>query len=107
MTSEPVETLEVLELQVEALELIELLLSQVNKDKVYRHIRTTIGVHGLFIEDTGVTVILQTKEMGTILDMERRGFKRGPVFHAFKADKVAEMVVFLKQHYILDILAGL
>ena len=93
--------------QIEILELIELLLNQVNKDTVYRHIRTKIGQHELFIEDTGVTVILQTKAMGTILDMERRGFGRPAVFHSFKKDKAAEMVVFLKQHYILDMLAGL
>jgi len=93
--------------QVETLDLIELLLSQVNKDTVYRHIRTTIGEHKLFIEDTGVTVILQTKAMGTILDMVRRPFGKKPIFHAFKEDKAAEMVMFLKQHYILDMLAGL
>jgi len=93
--------------QLETLELIELLLNQVNKDKVYRHIRTKIGEHDFFIEDTGVTVTLLGMGMGTVLDMERRGFGRGPDFHTWKPEEAAKMCAFLKQHYILDMLAGI
>lgn len=91
--------------QQDFLGLIELLLTQISTDKVYRHIREKIGDHEIFIEDTVTHVLLLTKAHGTIIDIERS--PKGPIFYSWKEDKAAEIMVLLKHYYILDMLAGI
>lgn len=100
--------------QQELLDLIELLLTQIGTDKVYRHIQDKIGDHEVFMEDTVTNVVLSTKAYGIIIDMERsfkidmeRSFKFGKIIYAWKEAEAVELMAVLKEHYILDMLAGL
>lgn len=90
--------------QQDFLDLIELLLDRVSKDRIYRHIRETIGQHVLFMEDT-VTHVLLIADGETVVDVERS--IGGPVFWAWDGKAAAELTPILKQHYLLDILAGI
>ena len=90
--------------QIETLELIELLLSLVNKDQVYRHLRVEVKGREVFIEDTGVNVLLAVNGVGTIFDMYR--YKGERTIHTFDEGRAAEWLPVIKQHYILDMLAG-
>jgi len=91
--------------QIALLELIELLLSRVSEDPVYRHLKETIGGDEVFIEDTVTNVLLSTKRWGVVIDMERA--KSEDVIFLWKREAAAVLKIDLKRYYILEMMAGL
>lgn len=97
-------------LQEELLDLLDLLLSQISKDRVYKHIRTSVGEYEVFIEDTVTSLYFRVTPAGqlrngyTVVDVERRSGM--PSFASWKEDKAAAWIPKLRHHFILDMLAS-